>query len=95
MKKLIAQAKALWASLPHQVQAALVVFATVASTTLGKELQTLIFGGGAAAFSWLSLKHDIAAACVAGFIAARAFYMLPNRDMPAQSVKTLPAPASK
>jgi hypothetical protein len=92
LRKLIAQAKAFWASLPHPVQATVLVFVTVTFTTLTKELQELIFGMGG--FTWVSLEHDISVAVVAGFIAAKAFYMLPNRDMPAQ-VKQLPAnPAS-
>jgi hypothetical protein len=82
MKKLIqraiAQSKLFWASLPHQVQAGAVVFATAAGTTLGKEVQALIFG--TAHFTRSSLQHDIGAACVAGILAARAFYMFPNRD---------------
>jgi hypothetical protein len=77
-KAVWAQAKAMWASLPHEVQAGAIVFVTAASTTLGKELQALIFG--TAHFTRSSLQHDIGAACVAGALAARAFYMLPNRQ---------------
>jgi hypothetical protein len=66
----------LWASLPHPVQAGIVMFTTAAGTTLGKELQALWAGNEA--FTWLALKHDIGAAVAAGFIALRAFYMLPN-----------------
>jgi hypothetical protein len=75
-------AKLLWASLPHQVQAGAVVFASVAGTTLAKELQALTFGNPH--FTWITLRHDIAGAGVAGMIALRAFYMFPNRDVPEQ-----------
>ena len=77
MKNLIAQAKAFWASLPHQVQAGIILFGTAAGTTLGKELQAYFFG--TAHFTRSSLQHDIGAALVAGFFAVRAFYMLPSR----------------
>ena len=77
MKKLIAQAKALWASLPAKVQTTAVAFVTVAGTTLAKEVQGYLFG--TLSFSVSSLRHDVGAALVAGYIAARAFNMLPNR----------------
>jgi hypothetical protein len=76
MNKLVAKAKAFWASLPHQVQAVIVVFATAAGTTLAKELQALAFG--TLSFSVSSLQHDVGMAFTAGFIAAKAFYMLPS-----------------
>lgn len=78
MNKLIQSLKAFWASLPHQVQAGVVIFASAAGTVLGKELQGLSFGSPS--FTWLCLRHDFGAASVAGFIALRAFYMFPNRD---------------
>lgn len=71
------QARAFWASLPHQVQAGVVVFATAALTTLSKELQALLFG--TAHFTRSSLQHDLGAAITAGILAVRAFYMLPNK----------------
>ena len=74
-----------WNSLPHQVQAIILLFATAAGTTLGKELQELFLGNEA--FTWLSLRHDIAVAVIAGFAAVRMFYMFPNR-----SAKQPPAP---
>jgi len=86
MKTLKQRAKAFWASLPHQVQAGAVLFATASSTTLGKELQALIFG--TAHFTRSSLQHDIGAACVAGFLAVRAFYMLPNLEPVVPNVLT-------
>jgi hypothetical protein len=74
-----------WNSLPHQVQAIILLFATVAGTTLGKELQELLLDNEA--FTWLSLRHDIVVAVIAGFAAVRMFYMLPNG-----TAKQLPAP---
>jgi hypothetical protein len=74
-----------WNSLPHQVQAIILLFATAAGTTLGKELQELFLGNEA--FTWLSLKHDICVAAIAGFAAVRMFYMFPNGI-----TKQLPAP---
>jgi len=73
---MLTKIKKYWNKLPHELQAAAVIFTTAAGTTLAKELQALIFSSGA--FTWLSLKHDIAAALVAGALAARAFYMLPS-----------------
>jgi hypothetical protein len=75
-----ASAKALWASLPHQAQAAIILFGTAAGTTLAKELQARIMG--TLSFSVSSLEHDLGMAITAGFIAVRAFYCLPNRDTP-------------
>ena len=79
MNKLIAQAKAFWASLPHQVQAVIVLFATAAGTTLAKELQALIFG--TLSFSVSSLEHDLGMAVTAGIMAVKVFYLLPSRDV--------------
>jgi predicted Na+-dependent transporter len=69
--------KAFWASLPHQVQAGVILFGTVAGTTLAKELQALAFG--TLSFSVSSLEHDLGMAIFAGFVAVRAFYCEPNR----------------
>jgi hypothetical protein len=79
--------KALWASLPHQVQAGFILFGTVALTTLGKELQALIFG--TESFSRSTLQHDVGFAVAAGFIAVRAFYMVPSA--PAEKANSLGA----
>lgn len=76
MSKLIAAIKRFWSSLPHQVQALILLFATVTGTTLGKELQELFLGNEA--FTWLMLKHDLVVAAIAGFAAVRMFYMFPN-----------------
>jgi ABC-type Co2+ transport system permease subunit len=87
MKKLIASVKAFWASLPHQVQAACILFGTAVITTLGKEFQALIFG--TANFTRSSLQHDLSMAIVAGVVAVRAFYMVPSQ--PAEKSAELPA----
>jgi hypothetical protein len=76
MGKLIATLKQFWASLPHLVQAGIILFVTSAGTTLGQELKALWLGNEA--FTWLALQHDIGLAVFAGFAAVRTFYMLPN-----------------
>ena len=68
--------KALWASLPHPVQALILLFVTTAGTTLGKEFQELLLGNEA--FTWAVLQHDLVVAVLAGVAVVRAFYMLPN-----------------
>lgn len=89
MKKLIQQAKVFWASLPHEVQAGIIIFVTAAGTTLGKEFQALIFG--TAHFTKSSLQHDIGMAITAGIFAARAFYMLPS----SRTLQSDPTPVTK
>jgi hypothetical protein len=88
VSKLIAAIKRFWSSLPHQVQALILLFATAAGTTLGKEFQELFLGNEA--FTWLMFKHDIVVAAVAGVTAVRIFYMMPNR-----SAKQLSAQATQ
>lgn len=78
MSKLIAAIKRFWSSLPHQAQALILLFATAAGTTLGKELQELWLGNEA--FTWLMFKHDIVVAVFAGIAAVRIFYMMPNQS---------------
>jgi hypothetical protein len=77
---MISKLKALWNSLPHYVQAGITLFITMALTTLVKELEQLLSGNEA--FTWLLLRHDLAAAVAAGVIAVRTFYMLPNGGKP-------------
>ena len=74
--RMISKLKVFWASLPHQVQAGVAVFGSMALTTLAKEVEQLLSGNDA--FTWLALRHDIAVAVMAGVVALRAFYMLPN-----------------
>lgn len=73
--KLFAKLQALWNRLPHKVQAAIVVGASAGLTTLSKELDQLLSGNDA--FTWLALRHDVAAAVMAGVVALKAFYMIP------------------
>jgi hypothetical protein len=73
-----------WNRLPHQVQAGITIFATMAATTLAKELQGYLSGNQA--FTWLTLRHDIAAAVTAGLLALKAFYMIPAGTQPEQLV---------
>jgi hypothetical protein len=68
---------AYWNSLPHPVQAVITLFTTMALTTLSKELQQLLSGD--AAFTWPTLRHDIAFAVMSGAAAVQTFYMIPNR----------------
>ena len=89
MSKLVAALKRFWSSLPHQVQAGIIVFASMSLTTLSKELDQLLSGNDA--FTWLALRHDISAALVAGAVALKAFYMFPNRGLPPAS----PAPPAQ
>jgi hypothetical protein len=83
MSKLIAALKRFWSSLPHQVQAGVTVFASMALTTLAKELEQLLSGNDA--FTALALRHDVAVAVMAGVVALKAFYMMPNRGLPPAS----------
>jgi len=76
MSKAVAWVKAVWDSLPHKVQAGLVIFGTAVLTTLGKELEAVLTGQSA--FTVATLKHDLVAAIIAGAIAAKTFYMTPN-----------------
>lgn len=68
--------KALWASLPHPVQALVLAFATAAGTTFVHAI------GEDGCFALECLKHYAATSVGAGLIAARAFYMVPNRQQP-------------
>lgn len=76
MNKLFTTLKQFWGTLPHEVQAGILLFTTSAGTVLTREFSELAMGQQA--FTWLTLRHDIAGAIFAGFIAVRALYMLPN-----------------
>lgn len=67
--------KAFWASLPHPVQAVIVAFGGGA----GAEIGQLAAGYPNICLTGICLKHDIGLVVGAGIIAARAFYMVPNR----------------
>jgi len=79
--------KALWASLPHQVQAALVVFGTATGVTLAHAIED-----GSAPSSWAGVKHLLGTAIVAGVAALRLFYMLPNRSAAPAPTSQTPTP---
>ena len=76
LKAIWASLLALWASLPHQVQALILAFLTAVGTTLIKELEQLVTGNEA--FTRAVLRHDIAFALGTGIAAVKLFYMLPN-----------------
>jgi hypothetical protein len=65
--------KAFWASLPHPVQAIAVLFVTTVSTTVAHSIED-----GIVPHTWADAKHMLGTAVVAGIVAVRAFYMLPN-----------------
>jgi hypothetical protein len=73
MNALIQKLKAFWASLPHAVQALVVLFVTTAGTTIAHSIED-----GIVPHTWADAKHMLGTAVVAGIVAVRAFYMLPN-----------------
>ena len=72
--------KAFWASLPSPVQAVLVAFSAAFFESLTHALSE-----GGMTFSKATVLHLLKGAIVAGVVAARAFYMLPNRGTPSQT----------
>lgn len=70
---MIQRLKNFWASLPHAAQAGLVTFASAAGATITHAIEE-----GRVPNTWADCKHLIGTAIVAGLIALRAFYMLPN-----------------
>jgi hypothetical protein len=74
MNKATEWAKSVWHGLPHQAQAAIVVFASAAATFAGKT-----FFDPASCWSLVCIKHSIGACAGAGLIALRAFYMRPGK----------------
>jgi hypothetical protein len=69
----IPKIKAFWASLPHAVQAIVILFVTTAGTTIVHSIED-----GIVPHTWADAKHMLGTAVVAGIVAVRAFYMLPN-----------------
>jgi len=65
--------KAFWASLPHAVQAIVILFVTTVGTTIAHSIED-----GIVPHNWADAKHMLGTAIVAGIVAVRAFYMLPN-----------------
>ena len=70
---MIQKLKAFWASLPHVVQAAIVLFVSTAGTTIAHSIED-----GIVPHNWVDVKHLLVSAIVAGIVAVRAFYLLPN-----------------
>lgn len=75
---MIQKAKALWAGLPHQVQALLVAFATGFAAAAAHAYEDAGFH-----MSWGEVHHLLPTFIAAGVAAARILYMVPNRDTPA------------
>lgn len=73
MNKAIEWAKRFWRGLPHQAQAAVVVFASAAATYAGTA-----FTSPTSCWQWACIKHGLGASAGAGLIALRAFYMRPG-----------------
>ena len=71
---MIQKAKALWASLPHQVQALLVAFATGFAAAAAHAYEDAGFH-----MSWGEVHHLLPTFIAAGVAAARILYMVPNR----------------
>lgn len=91
---MINRLKAFWASLPHAVQAGAILFVTTAGTSVVHAIED-----GIVPHSWADIRHLLGTAVVAGVIAVRAFYMLPNGKaqlvaQAQQAAQTNPPPAS-
>lgn len=67
--------KSLWACLPHPVQALVIAFVG----GCGAEVGRLAADFPNICISTSCAKHDLGLIIGAGLVAARAFYMLPNR----------------
>ncbi len=72
MNNAIAWLTSFWKSLPHQAQAAAVIFASGAATYAG-----MLFSNGSC-WTLVCIKHGLGASVGAGLIALRAFYMRPG-----------------
>jgi hypothetical protein len=71
---MIQKLKTFWSSLPHQVQAAIVVGVSASGETLAHVIEE-----GQIPHTWAAAEHLLSSAVVTGFLAAWAFYRLPNR----------------
>ncbi len=67
--------KAFWASLPHQVQALIVAFASGVAAAAAHAYEDAGFH-----MSWGELHHLLPTFIAAGVLAARALYKVPNRQ---------------
>lgn len=63
-----------WHSLPHQVQAIILIFASGAGPFIWK-----IYSDPNACWQWSCIKHSLSAALDAGVVSLCAFYMRPGR----------------
>ncbi|MBV8807964.1 MAG: hypothetical protein JO033_04765 [Acidobacteriaceae bacterium] len=79
--------RAMWGSLPHPVQALIIAFASAAASTFAHAWSEHM------CFTRECLKHYAAISISAGVVAARAFYMMPNRSQAAAPVVPAVAPA--
>jgi hypothetical protein len=70
--------KAFWYSLPPKVQATVVLFATTAGTFFAHTISESLLNPGGACWTWVCLRHTLTAAVLAGFVAAKTFYMRPG-----------------
>jgi len=83
--------KAFWAQLPHSVQARLVAFG-------GGFVAALVhaYSDTAAVWTWAQLVHELPTFAASGFVALRAYLMLPaNTAPPASNKPIITAPESK
>lgn len=77
LKAAYAAAKQLWAKLPHQVQAAIVIAVSASATSLHHALSD-----PSACLQFHCLRHYLVTAVITGIVAGRAFYMLPSKPQP-------------
>jgi hypothetical protein len=74
--KTIAWLKAFWASLPHQLQAIIVMFVSAFFATF------VHVASESSCYTGSCLKHYAGTALTAGFVALRVFYMIPSPPVP-------------
>jgi hypothetical protein len=65
--------KLLWASLPHQIQAALIAGGAASGESIAHMIEE-----GQIPHDWPGVKHVLSSALVTGVAAAYAFYRLPS-----------------
>lgn len=82
---MIQKLKAFWASLPHQVQAVVVAFASGFAAAAAHAYEDAGFQ-----MSWGELHHLVPTFIAAGIAAARILYMVPNRAVTTTSPQPAP-----
>jgi hypothetical protein len=75
---LVQKLQLFWASLPHQAQAAIVVFATASFSYLHNA-----YTGPNPNFTGAEIVHNLRSALLAGGLALWAFYMVPSNRLQA------------